>query len=49
MGDSINMPSLIKVDPCDVKPNSNDVKCLEIWKEEWKNVDFEALEAVWKS
>ena len=49
MGDSINMPSLIKVDLCDVKPNSNDVKYLEIWKEEWKNVDFEALEAVWKS
>ena len=45
MGDSINMPSLIKVDPCDVKPNSNDVKYFEIWKEEWKNVDFEALEA----
>lgn len=49
MGDSINMPSLIKVDQCDMKPNSNDVKYLEIWKEEWKDVDFQALEVIWKS
>ena len=48
--DSVTLPSVIKMDECDAdkKPNSMDVKYLEIWKKEWKNVDFSILEAEWK-
>ncbi len=48
--DSVALPSVIKMDECDVdkRPNSIDVKYLEIWKKEWKNVDFSILEAEWK-
>lgn len=50
MGESIVMPSLVKIDKCndDEQPSSNDVKYLEIWKEEWRDVDFEGIVKKWK-
>jgi uncharacterized protein len=45
IGDCINMPLLVKIEKCekDKSPSSNDIKYLEKWKEEWKNVEFEEL------
>ncbi len=42
IGDSVVMPSLVKIDPCDNAPSSNDIKYLEEWKKEWKEVDVTA-------
>jgi len=50
LGESIIMPSLVKIEKCseDEQPSSNDVKYLETWKEEWKNVSFDKIIKEWK-
>jgi DNA helicase HerA-like ATPase len=50
LGEAVAMPSLVKIDKCsaDKQPSSNDVKYLEIWKNEWKNVNFEDIVNEWK-
>jgi len=50
LGEAVAMPSLVKIDKCsaDKQPSSNDVKYLEIWKDEWKNVNFEDIVNEWK-
>jgi DNA helicase HerA-like ATPase len=50
LGESIIMPSLVKIEKCDEdrQPSSNDVKYLEKWKEEWKEVQFEEIIKKWK-
>ena len=48
IGESIIMPSIIKIDECDPKPSSNDIEYLKIWKEQWKDVDFENIVSEWK-
>lgn len=47
IGESIVMPSIIKINECEHKPSSNDVKYLEIWKEEWKEALFEKIIEEW--
>lgn len=50
LGESIIMPSLVKIEKCDEnkQPSSNDVKYLETWKEEWKDVQFDEIIKKWK-
>jgi len=50
LGESIIMPSLVKIEKCDKdkQPSSNDVKYLETWKEKWKDVEFEKIIKKWK-
>ncbi len=50
LGESIIMPSLVKIDKCDPdkQPSSNDVNYLEIWKDEWKNVEFDKIIQEWE-
>jgi uncharacterized protein len=40
------MPSLVKINKCSnsLKPCSNDVDYLELWKDNWKNLDFGRIE-----
>lgn len=47
IGESIVMPSVIKINECEHKPSSNDVKYLQIWKDEWKEVLFEKIIEEW--
>ena len=49
IGDSVVMPSLIKIDECpeERRPSSNDIPYLEIWKEEWKEIRFEEIKKAW--
>lgn len=49
IGDSVIMPSIVKIDSCELEPSSNDIKYFELWKEEWKNLSFEKLLETWKS
>lgn len=47
IGESVVMPSLVKIGPCDPPPSSNDIPYFELWKEEWKNIDFDAIKKAW--
>ena len=48
IGESIVLPSLVKIDPCSPPPKSSDIEYYEIWKEQWKNVDFDKILNEWK-
>lgn len=48
IGESIVMPSLVKIDRCNPEPSSSDIKYLEVWQEEWKQVVFENIINEWK-
>ncbi len=50
LGESVIMPSLVKIDRCDdnKQPSSNDIKYLETWKEKWKEVSFDKIVNEWK-
>jgi DNA helicase HerA-like ATPase len=47
IGEALIMPSLVKIDRCDSEPSSNDIPYFELWKEEWKNLDFDAIAKTW--
>jgi uncharacterized protein len=47
IGDAVVMPSIIKIDLCDEAPSSNDIPYYELWKEEWKDVDFDTIKKSW--
>lgn len=48
IGESIVLPSLVKIDPCSPPPKSSDIEYYEIWKEQWKNIDFDTILSEWK-
>ncbi|WP_017415090.1 ATP-binding protein [Clostridium tunisiense] len=43
IGDSVVMPSIIKVERCSPEPESNDINYLQEWKKTWRGLDFEAI------
>lgn len=47
VGESIVLPSIVTIDRCDPQPSSNDIPYWELWKSEWKGLDFEALKTEW--
>lgn len=47
MGDSISIPSLVKIDRCSLEPSSTDIKYLEVWQEKWKDLAFAQLIEDW--
>lgn len=48
IGDSVVMPSLVYIDHCNPSPSSNDMKYLEEWKKQWKDVDFNPIVKKWQ-
>lgn len=48
IGESVILPSLVKVDIPEPEPTSTDINYLDIWKEKWKNVDFANITGEWK-
>ena len=49
IGDSVVMPSLVQIKPCDPPPSSSDIKYFQLWKDEWKNVDTLNIIENWTS
>jgi DNA helicase HerA-like ATPase len=50
LGEAVVMPSIVKIDPCEDKPSSNDIPYLEKWKKEWYDkVDFAGITKKWLS
>jgi len=47
VGESIVLPSIVSIDRCNPQPSSNDIPYWELWKKEWKHLDFEALKDEW--
>jgi hypothetical protein len=47
VGESIILPSIVAIDRCNPQPSSNDIPYWELWKEEWKDMNFEELKNEW--
>jgi hypothetical protein len=47
IGDSISIPSIVKIEKCALPPSSIDIKYLEEWRDEWKQIAFEELIKGW--
>ena len=47
IGESIILPSIVQIDPCECPPSSNDIPYWKLWKEEWKDLNFEDLKTEW--
>lgn len=47
-GDSIIIPTLVKIDECTNKPASSDIKYIEIWRKAWKDVDMSTVITEWQ-
>jgi energy-coupling factor transporter ATP-binding protein EcfA2 len=47
VGESIILPSIVQIDRCSPAPSSNDIPYWELWKEEWKEMDIEAIKKEW--
>ncbi|WP_282109215.1 ATP-binding protein [Shewanella algicola] len=47
VGESIILPSIVQIDRCTDEPSSNDIPYWQLWKNEWKDIDFAAIEAEW--
>lgn len=49
IGDSIIMPSVVSIDECDESrsPSSVDIKFIEEWKKDWRDIDFSQLKDNW--
>jgi len=48
IGESIILPSLVRIERCDPEPKSSDIEYFEIWKEQWKDVNFGSIFNEWK-
>ena len=47
IGESIILPSVVKIDKCSPEPSSSDVPYWSLWKKEWKNIDLVKLKQEW--
>ncbi|WP_025651637.1 MULTISPECIES: anti-phage-associated helicase HerA [unclassified Psychrobacter] len=47
LGDAVVLPSIIQIDRCINPPSSNDIPYWKLWKEEWRDLDFEAIKQEW--
>ncbi|GAA3898257.1 hypothetical protein GCM10022405_24450 [Gibbsiella dentisursi] len=49
IGESIVLPSIVSIDQCseDRQPSSNDIRYWEVWKEQWRTVNFLSVKEHW--
>ncbi len=43
IGESISLPSVVQIDFPEHEPESTDIPYFDLWKQEWRDVDFDAL------
>lgn len=48
IGESVIMPSVVKIDRCEPEPSSNDIMYYDIWKEKWHEDGFEDIISNWE-
>lgn len=47
MGDSISIPSIVKIEKCTIPPSSIDIKYLDEWRKEWVDSEFDKIIEQW--
>lgn len=47
IGESVVLPSIVQIDKCEQPPSSNDIPYWELWKDEWKDLDINAIKTEW--
>ena len=47
LGESVVLPSIVQIDQCENPPSSNDIPYWKLWKDEWRDLDFEAIKKEW--
>lgn len=47
IGESIILPSLVHIDECELPPSSSDIPYFDLWKQEWKDINLEAIKKEW--
>lgn len=47
LGESVTMPLFVRINKCHPEPSSNDIPYFELWKKEWKEIDFSSLSNAW--
>lgn len=48
IGDSIVLPTLVKIEECNPEPKSQSIKFLDNWTKKWYDFDFEKVTKHWK-
>ncbi len=48
IGESVIMPSVVRIDRCNPEPSSNDIMYFDVWKEQWHDDDFNEIIAQWE-
>ncbi|MCP4119657.1 MAG: ATP-binding protein [Desulfobacteraceae bacterium] len=47
IGESVVLPSIVKIDKCELPPSSNDIPYWELWKREWKEANIDEIKTEW--
>ncbi|EEK55920.1 anti-phage-associated helicase HerA [Bacillus cereus] len=47
IGESVVIPSIVQIDPCNTPPSSNDIPFWNLWKDKWKDLSIEKLKEEW--
>ena len=47
MGDSISIPSIVKIEQCTIPPSSIDIKYLDEWRKVWVDTQFDEIIEQW--
>ncbi|MCM3160802.1 anti-phage-associated helicase HerA [Metabacillus litoralis] len=47
IGDSVVLPSVVQIDPCEFPPSSNDIPYWDLWREEWKALEITRIKDEW--
>lgn len=48
IGESVIMPSVVRIDRCNPEPSSNDIMYFDVWKEQWHDDDFNEIISQWE-
>lgn len=48
IGDSVILPSIVKIEVCAPQPSSNDIPYFELWKKEWQELDIQSIIDTWR-
>lgn len=46
-GEAVVLPSIVKIDKCNLPPSSSDIPYWELWKQEWKQADISEIKKEW--
>ena len=47
IGDSVVLPSLVKIDMCNPTPASTDIPYWQLWQEQWHELDVDKIKETW--